>query len=259
MIDVKERLKTWKLLMSSLFSRSMPYLITGLSNNDWIYTNTSPKELQKQILDASHVIQFVHLKKTDLYSSIVESFPLIGKASMILSLRDMNSVINKNGIENYALTLEGLNVIMKPLKQEDPAQLAEPLLVGRLLSQYELSFYLHYKEQTDSKYYKVISQIHPEELLEPKASINYVKLRLARENSTDWEWFRLPLLDGLNYPSLREYAKKSGCDQYILNAEVKRKNSSVEVVVAFDDDNLSVRTYFPKRIWFPVRETKPAE
>ena len=178
---------------------------------------------------------------------------------MILNLRKVSGFINKLGIEHCSLVLENQRVYMQFSEQKDQ-QLDDTTLCGRLLSQHEMNYYLGYYDRfisrkTLEKFTSVISKIDDRELTAPKASINTVRVRscIPGTDST-WSWFRIPLLDGYNFPSLYEYTRKSGITDFILNAELIWRNKSVEAVICYDDKFISVRSVNPRRLWYPRPE-----
>ena len=260
MENPKESKRAWKLIMSSLFARAMPYLVTGFGEDKWLFTNILPEQMRDNTLDADSCLQYVKFNIRDDQKLIIDAFPLLGSAAIILNLRSVSGDINKFGIEKCSLVLENQMVYCKIAGRDDNAQLASLKTCGRLLSQYEMNYYLGYYDRyvtrkTLNQFTAVISKIDDKDLSAPKASINTVRVRSSVPGDNGvYSWFRLPLVDGVNFPSLYEYIKKSGITGYILNAELIWRNKSVEALVCYDDKFLSVRSINPRRLWYPVKE-----
>lgn len=256
----KETKQAWKLIMSSLFARAMPYVVTGFGEDKWLFTNVLPEQMRDRTLDSDSCLQFVHFKDCNDQKLIVKAFPILGKAAIILNIRKTSGEINKFGIEKCSLVLENQRVYLKVAGRDDHAQLNDSMICGKLLSQYEMNYYLGYYDRfitrkTLDKFTAVLSKIEESELDAPKSAVNTVKIRsLIPGGDGKYGWFRLPLMDGYNFPSLFEYTRKSGITDYILNADIIWRNRSAEVVVCYDDPFISVRSVNPRRLWYPIAE-----
>lgn len=256
MDNPKENARAWKLIMSSLFARAMPYVITGFGEDKWLFTNVLPEQMRDNTLDPDSCLQYVQFRCRDNQNKIIEAFPLLGKAAVILNIKKVSGFINKLGIDHCSLVLENQRVYMKFAEQKDQ-QLDDTTLCGRLLSQHEMNYYLGYHDRYISRksldrYTSVISKIDDTELTAPKSSVNTVRVKSCIPGTGGtWGWFRLPLLDGYNFPSLFEYTRKSGITEYTLNADLLWRNRSIEAVICYDDCNVSVRSINPRRLWYP--------
>lgn len=261
MSDPKQQTKTWKLYMSSLFARSMPYIVTGFDDGMILFTTIVPEKLQRAIVETDDAMQFVKFKKEDILTDIYEAFPLLKEASVIVNVLTISGYINKFGIEKLKLVLENQRRVRIVVQgKDDRAQLSDCECVGMLLSQYELNHYSGYYDRyvtrkTMHKYTVVISKIDDTDLTAQKAGINFIRVRshVPGEECQEWRWFRLPLKDGKNYPSFYEYGKKTGLE-HIFNAEILWRQRSVEAVICYDDDNIQVRSFCPRRLWYPIME-----
>ena len=256
----KEQLATWKLYMSALFARRMTYLVTGFDTGEWLFTDILPDHIQRNLVASDDVLQFVRFNKPEIKETITDAFPLFKEASVAVNIKTISGAINSHGIDKVKLVLENGRVVR--LKTDDDAdhiQLSDMPCVGMLLSQYELNYYIGYhrrfidREALD-KYAVVLSPINLNELTEPKGAVNCIKVRSRVPGTTEWRWFNLPMIDGKNYPSILEYGKKANIAPSIFNAELIWRQRSVEAVIAYDDENVSVRSVCPRRLWYPILE-----
>lgn len=248
----------WKLIMSSLFARTMPYLVTGFSEDSWIFSNVLPEQIQKNTIDSESAIHLVKFKNHELQQMLIEAFPMLGNTSVVVNVGTITKIINKCGIENCSLFVKDYNVHVKSTT-EDPTLVN--VLVGRVLSRYNLDYYIawinrYVTRENLSQYDVILCPVNLDKLDMAKSEISLFEIHASVPGSSKRQWFRLPLRDGMNFPSVFEYVKKS---QLIptINAEIIWKGTnSVEVVVAFDDSNISVRSCYPRRIWYPMPEKK---
>ena len=260
MSTVKEQTAAWKLYMSALFSRRMTYLVTGLDTGEWIYTDIVPEQIQRNTVGSDDVLQFVRFKKPGIQEMLTDAFPLLKEASVIVNTKTMSSAINKFGIDKVKLVLEnGRAIRLKVDGKDDHAQLSDLECVGMLLSQYELNYYIGYYNRFISrksleKYIVVLSPIDLKDLTEPKGAVNCIRVRSHVPGTSEWRWFKLPMIDGKNYPSILEYGKKAEIAPSTFNAELLWRQRSVEAVIAYDDENISVRSVCPRRLWYPILE-----
>jgi hypothetical protein len=256
----KDRLAMWKLYMSTLFARRMNYLVTGFDNGEWLFTDILPEHVQRNVVTSDDVLQFVRFNKPEIQGMIIESFPLLGKASVVVNIKTISGFINKFGIDKVKLVLENGRVIrLKIDGTDDHAQLSDLTCVGMLLSQYELNYYIGYYNRFISrksleKYLVVLSPINLNDLTSPKGDVNCIKVHSRVPDTNEVRWFRLPMIDGKNYPSVIEYCKKANVTPSTFNAELLWRQRSVEAVIAYDDENVSVRSVCPRRIWYPILE-----
>lgn len=260
MSTVKEQTAVWKLYMSALFSRRMNYLVTGFDTGDWLFTDILPEHIQRNLVSSDDVLQFVRFKKPEIVEALTEAFPLFKEASVAVNIKTISGYVNKFGIDKVKLVLENGRVIrLKVDGKDDHAQLSDLEIVGMLLSQYELNYYINYytrfiSRKSLERYVVVLSPIDLNDLTEPKGAVNCIKVRSCVPNTTEWRWFRLPMIDGKNYPSILEYCKKANVLPSTFNAELLWRQRSVEAVLAYDDDNVSVRSVCPRRLWYPILE-----
>lgn len=260
MSTIKEQTAVWKLYMSALFARRMNYLVTGFDTGEWLFTDILPEHIQRNVVSSDDVLQFVRFKKPEIIEALTEAFPLFKEASVAVNIKTISGYINKFGIDKVKLVLENGRVVrLKVDGKDDHTQLNDLEIVGMLLSQYELNYYIGYYSRFISrksleKYIVVLSPIDLNDLTEPKGAVNCIKVRSCVPNTTEWRWFRLPMIDGKNYPSILEYCKKADTLPSTFNAELLWRQRSVEAVLAYDDDNVSVRSVCPRRLWYPILE-----
>ena len=256
----KEQTAVWKLYMSALFARRMNYLVTGFESGEWLFTDIVPEQIQRNVVGSDDVLQFVRFKKPEIQETLTDAFPLFKEASVIVNIKTISGAINKFGIDKVKLVLEnGRAIRLKIDGKDDHAQLADLECTGMLLSQYELNYYIRYYERFISrksleKYIVVLSTIDHNDLTEPKGAVNCIRVRSHVPDTTEWRWFRLPMIDGKNYPSILEYGKKANVTPSSFNAELLWRQRSVEAVIAYDDENVSVRSVCPRRLWYPILE-----
>ena len=253
----KKSLDKWKLVMSSLFARSMPYLITGYEKEKWIFSNVLPAQMHGNITNSDSAIHLVKFSNLELQQDIIDMFPLFGTTSVAVNVGTISKLLNKCGFEDCLLEVENFNIWINTSSTDETLK---HVLVGRILSQYDLNYYIDWikryiTRETLTHYDVVLCPVDLEKLDKSKSEVNLFEIHTSTPNTTERRWFRLPLLDGSNFPSIYEYVKKSKLP-FTMNAELVWRGHSVEVVVAFDDSNVSVRSCFPKRIWYPILETK---
>jgi len=256
----KEQTETWKLYMSALFARRMPYLVTGFDTGEWLFTDILPEHIQRNVVGSDDVLQFVKFKSPKIVADITDAFPLLKEAAVAVNIKTISGYINKFGIDKVKLVLENKRAVrLKVDGKDDQAQLADLECAGMLLSQYELNYYINYytrfvSRKSLERYVVVLSPIDLNDLTEPKGAVNCIRVRSCVPGTTEWRWFRLPLIDGKNYPSILEYGKKAKILPSTFNAELLWRQRSVEAVIAYDDDNVSVRSVCPRRLWYPILE-----
>lgn len=254
----KEQLAMWKLYMSSLFARRMPYLVTGFLSGEWLYTDILPDHIQKNAVMSDSVLQYVTFKKQEIRDIICDAFPLLKEASVIVNIKTISGFINKFGIDKVSLVLENERAVrLKVAGKDDHVQLHDLECVGMLLSQYELNYYIKYYDRFITRksmyeYAVVLSPVSLDELSAPKGSVNCIKIKTKSPNANEWRWFNLPMIDGKDYPSIYEYFKKADVKSPTFNAELLWRQQCVEVVMAYSDENVSVRSVSPRRLWYPI-------
>ena len=256
----KEQLAMWKMYMSSLFARRMTYLVTGFLNGEWLYTDILPEHIQKNAVTSDSVLQFVRFVKPEIREIICDAFPLFKEASVAVNIKTISGYINKFGIDKISLVLENNRLVrVKVTGKDDHVQLHDLECVGILLSQYELNYYIKYHERfitrkSMQKYTVILSPVDLNDLTAPKGSVNCVKIRTQSPETGERRWFNLPMIDGKDYPSIFEYFKKAEVQSPIFNAELLWRQHCVEVVMAYTDENVSVRSVSPRRLWYPILE-----
>lgn len=256
----KEQTAAWKLYMSALFARRMSYLVTGFDTGEWLFTDILPEHIQRNVVGSDDVLQFVKFKKPEIQETLTEAFPLLKEAAVAVNIKTISGYVNKFGIDKVKLVLENKRVVrLKVEGKDDHAQLSDLEVAGILLSQYELNYYINYyarfiSRKSMERYVVVLSPIDLNDLTEPKGAVNRIRVRSCVPGTTEWRWFRLPMIDGKNYPSILEYGKKANILPSIFNAELLWRQRSVEAVLAYDDDNVSVRSVCPCRLWYPILE-----
>lgn len=256
----KEQMAMWKMYMSSLFARRMPYLVTGFVSGEWLYTDILPEHIQRNAVTSNSVLQFVRFNKQEIQEVICEAFPLFKEASVAVNIKTISGFINKFGIDKISLVLENNRLVkVKVAGKDDHVQLHDLECVGILLSQYELNYYIRYYERfitrkSVQRYTVILSPVDLNDLTAPKGSVNCVKIRTQSPETCERRWFNLPMIDGKDYPSIFEYFKKADVKSSIFNAELLWRQQCVEVVMAYSDENISVKSVSPRRLWYPIFE-----
>ena len=254
----KEQLAMWKMYMSSLFARRMPYLITGFSTGEWLYTDILPEHIQKNAVTSDSVLQFVRFVKPEIRDIICDAFPMFKEASVAVNIKTISGYINKFGIDKVKLVLENKRAVRVKIDgKDDHVQLHDLECVGMLLSQYELNYYIGYynrfiTRKSMQQYVVVLSPVELDELVAPKGAVNCIKVRTQMPRTGERRWFNLPMIDGKDYPSMYEYYKKADVKSPIFNAELLWRQQCVEVVMAYTDENVSIRGVSPRRLWYPI-------
>jgi hypothetical protein len=223
-----------------------------------LYTDILPEHIQKNAVTSDSVLQYVTFKKEGIRETICDAFPLLREASVAVNIRTISGYVNKFGIDKVSLVLENGRIVrVKVTGKDDYVQLCDLECVGKLLSQYELNYYIKFHDRyvarkSLNEYAVILSPVDLNDLTAPKGSVNCIRIRTTPPNSSECRWFNLPMIDGKDYPSIAEYYKKANIESPVFNVELLWRQQCVEAVVAYSDENISVRGVSPRRLWYPI-------
>lgn len=132
--DTKEFLNKIKLLFSTLFNRTMPYVVIGNPDKEdhFLFTSVDPDEIEILNPNPDVVIHDVIINDKNFQNDLYEKFPVLKNYILILFVRDFLSFINKNkNLDIEMFVHEGHVYIRKNEKTEE-----ENIQCGIVVSEY---------------------------------------------------------------------------------------------------------------------------
>ena len=282
-MSLAKKLNVLKLFLSSLYARKQKFLVVDGNSRCLFYLTNVPYEriplYRPDIEDTMAKVVVKELVAELLY----EAFPIFGDACFELELAAFTAAFNKILVANRAeypkMKLnKANNTITMAVPQlqtpkgsmdvgdADPDELVEleksPMssvdtVVGRVVSSHAFEYY-----EKVFKYFlgfaekQIVREIQiPTAYSNDKVILSSIELENPVKERTDV--FQVPLQDGTNMPSFKEYLSKRKLPwTYKLLVGYKPEQSIAKIAVAFADNWVDTVTIMPALLWFPVKQTK---
>ena len=255
--ELSASLKTIKLITSSLFARKQPFMIIDCTKpSTFYYTNIDRERVALYRPTAEDVLSKVTIKDDKVKEALFKAFPILEKSIVQLDLMKFSTYLNKSlkikNDEFPELTIHEdsrLVTMRVPTSETNPGVDAN---VGILLSQMDVEFYegiltkhLKFSDKVEYRRFKAASSVGDD-----KVALEIVELE-KRDDSDKKSEFALPIKDGFNVVSSKEYISKRGLDPYYaLDVLVDPVLRAAKTVVDYSDDWLDASTIMPGTLWF---------
>ncbi len=240
----------FKTYFSSLFARRMKYAFFGVQENTIVFTNLNAEELGISTYKDDNCVHFVTFKKTEDYEFIAKFFNVQTYKYLEITLKTFLQFIKNCDIEKTTVQMEEYAI-------ECVTETGEKEIVGRLISELEIAdinaFLNDYNKHVESAHEMPIDTI---------SAIAKASLTLIRVYDKPLEALEpvraccIPLLDGMNIPSINEYGRKSK-EAYVASV-ISWSDGSMRCMFKFDNPTITVRSLQPLAVWVPsvIKEYK---
>ena len=232
-----------KLIFSSLFARNMSYAIfgiPGLQDNQILFTNVSPDQIEIYESEPNYFFHLVTLKEDRFCRLLFELYPVLKTHVVILYTREFMSCVNKSlkDLEQSKITLSGQDFIFSCNEFSNAC--------GLLTSEY-----------TADHYYRIYQSGIPdgEEPYKTSLTVDQVDAKTItyidicdRDTGSlhPIKKSRCMLLQGKNLFSTKEYLVKSKeLDNYKITLTAAGQSRALRVMITMECPSVSVISVQP--------------
>ena len=232
-----------KLIFSSLFARNMSYAIfgiPGLQDNQILFTNVSPDQIEIYESEPNYFFHLVTLKEDHFCRLLFELYPVLKTHVVILYTREFMSCVNKSlkDLEQSKITLSGQDFIFSCNAFSNTC--------GLLTSEY-----------TADHYYRIYQSGIPdgEEPYKTSLTVDQVDAKTItyidicdRDTGSlhPIKKSRCMLLQGKNLFSTKEYLVKSKeLDNYKITLTAAGQSRALKVMITMECPSVSVISVQP--------------
>ena len=280
-MSLSKKLNALKLFLSSLYARKQKFLVVDGNEKGLFYLTNVPYEriplYRPDIEDTMAKVRVKGLIADLLY----EALPVFGQACFELTLAEFTAAFNKILVANrseypkMSVNQKDNTMVMAVPQLHNPKGNVEvgdatpeefetlegsPLppidtVVGRVISSHAFEYY-----ENVFKYFMGFAEQHierevtvPQAYSNDKVVLSSVELANPVKNRTDV--FKVPLQDGTNIPSFKEYLSKRKLPWiYKLLIGYRPEQSVAKIAVSFSDDWVDTLTIMPALLWFPFKD-----
>ena len=255
--DFKESVKTVKLLLSSLFARKLPKMIVSYTSPGVFYfTNIESERIALYKATPEDVLSKVKIVSENVLRILYEAFPFMKESICEIDVSTMGSVLNKSlqvTKDKYpeAIVDKDSNSLKLVYKDKDGNN--QTVVAGKLLTEWEFDFYTEILTKFDKFSDNVIKRQFRYDAQESDSKVTIEIVEVAGKNGSSE--FGLPVSDGLNLVSSREYIRRRGLDPlYDLWLQFDEGTHTSKATIHYLDDWLDACTIMPGSLWFMTRK-----
>lgn len=247
---------TIKLFISSLFARKLPGMIVSYTTPGTFYfTNISSERIQLYKSTPEDVLSKVTIVSDEVRNVIFEAFPIFKTSVCEVFVSVFSTQLNKALAADKTKFPELVaDIPSRELRmvRADKENGTVTVVVGRLLTEWDVEFYGEILTKFERFSTNVIRKSFS--FNETQASSSVALEIVEVSGSAGASKFGLPLSDGLNLVSAREYVKKRELDPvYELLLQFDDATKTSKATVRYVDDWFDVRSIMPGSLWFMMK------
>lgn len=249
-VDFKTKLKVVKFITSALFARKQPFMIiNGNEQGVFYYTNVDVSRVVLYRPTIEDVVSRVKIISEDVLKILYEAYPVFKNIIAQIDLREFSKAVNKC-IKEEPGKFPDL-VVNKDTNELTmlTSNGAVAFLVGNLVSEHDISYY----EEIVDKFSKFGDRLVRRSFKgvqvsgDDKVSLEITDIECDKDRAE----FGLPIKDGVNLVSVKEYINKRKLDAtYSVGMLVNSAARTAKVMIDYADDWLNASTIMPGSLWF---------
>lgn len=270
-LSFNKKMNIVKMLLSSLFARKQSYLIVDGNNRNVFYmTNIPHARIPVYKADVDDTIAKVTISE-EMAQIVYEAFPVFGEVVAEIDITTFMSTVNKRIAKAKVypeIIVDKERQVLKMWKPNDEADEAvteeEALLegdakpdridvvIGTVIPSHLTEIY----EGILTKINTFVEQPVEKDVSIPSTFANdkviLSKIELQNDVLGKPCVFKLPLQDGFNVISFKEYLSKKGMPwKYRVLVHYRESQNVARVSVTYSDDWVSAQIACPGALWFP--------
>lgn len=251
MNETKDNLNKLKLIFSSLFSRKMPYIVFGHTDEDdtLLFTNI---DLESALVSKFEADQYIHktiLKDKELLNWFYEIFPVLKKEKCILNVKTVLAVLNKqkNDLSNITLTeKENVLLLNDGICDTECGTIIDDIIVDMYIDIFKGIF--------PNKEWLLNKEMEGD-VLSDKFSMTEVVVDDSNDAYNTTLNYKVTVSPGNNIVATKEFSKKAKtpCCVKLL---IQQHNKAIRVKYVYNSDLVYVESVCPMMLWFNLTSHK---
>ena len=251
--DLKKTVDTVKLLLSSLFARKLPSMIVSYTRPGVLYfTNIVSDRIALYKATPEDVLSKVKIVNDGVLETLYKAFPFMKDSICEVYTVALSSAINKalqvekDKFPEIVVDKDAMQLTLT-YKTKEGAEVVSA--VGKLLPEWDVEFYEEILDKFEKFSDNVIRRQFRLNQQEADSKVSLEITEVSGKNGT--AEFGLPVQDGLNIVSAREYVKRRGLEPlYDLWLQFDEATRTSKATIHYLDDWLDACTIMPGSLWF---------
>lgn len=256
-LDVSKAAATIKLFISSLFARKLPGMIVSYTTpGTFFFTNINSERIKLYKATPEDVLSKVTVVSKDVIDILYNAFPVFKTSVCEVFVSLFSTQLNKALAADKTKFPELVaDVPSRELRmiRADKDEGTVTVVVGRLLPEWDAEFYNELLDKFEKFSTNVITRSFTvsDSQMSSSVALEIVEVTGKSDTST----FGLPVSDGLNLVSAREYIKKRSLDPiYQLLLQFDELTRTSKATIQYIDDWFNVKSIMPGSLWFMTRK-----